>query len=315
MSDLYTDRRDGPRPRTETRIGNDGWRAIAALIQSRLNSSAFGYAFPERCPDGSAMYGCDETAFFQALRGVARFPELSAQFRGGNWGEPEKPPTDTILDGMEWCASKIGTPQAVYHHTYFRHDHLRWDREAGLGEWISEVNQILSRQGLAYEMADDGRIRRLVEGPATETLSRALFDSGDSETDKLLEHARRRFFDREPDAAQNAIEALWDAFERFKTHLDPDKKVGAAAILTQRAPEEAHKMLDTEMRELTAIGNAWRIRHHEINKCSLGPGRDLRDYLFLRMFSILWLLLGRAGPRPTDNASGPAASRPPFPPR
>lgn len=296
MIELFTDRRDGPQPRTVTKIGRAAWGAFAALVRSRLNNSSFGCAFPERCSDGSAMYGCDEHAFWNALQGVAAFPKLEEQFRASAFDKQEKePPTDAILDGLEWCASKVGFPTIISNHDYFSHHHLRWDRDAGLRDWISEVNQIFSRQGLAYEMHGDGRIRRVVDGPAADLLSRQHFNSGDVETDRLLDTARRRFFDRDADAGQNALEALWDAFERLKTHSNPnDKKASVATILSKVAHDEVQKqLLEREMLVLTDIGNQWRIRHHEINKSLLGDGRDLRDYLFLRMFCLIQFMITR----------------------
>lgn len=46
-------------------------------------------------------------------------------------------------------------------------------------------------------------------------------------------------------------------------------------------------LFEAEMLTLTNIGNKWRIRHHETNKHDLGTDRRLRDYLFLRMFTLL----------------------------
>lgn len=49
------------------------------------------------------------------------------------------------------------------------------------------------------------------------------------------------------------------------------------------------------MLALTKIGNEWQIRHHETGKHELGLERGFRDYLFLRMFSLLWFLLFKPG--------------------
>lgn len=151
------------------------------------------------------------------------------------------------------------------------------------------MNSIFARNGLAYEMGLDALITRIVEGPVAIQLHNAIFDSGDEETDRLLETARIRFFDRDPDAAQRSIEALWDAFERLKTHLDTNSKRNSAeALVTVTAHSAQEKeLIEEEMRSLTKIGNNWRIRHHEMNKFELGADRLRRDYLFLRMFALL----------------------------
>ena len=295
-SDLYTDRRDGKRPRTRQRLDNVAWRAFAALILSRVNNFAFGYGYPEVCPDGGANFGFDEDTFFDALRGIAQIPALSDEFRGPRYGEPAEPPTDVILDALEWCAGKIGEPVKGQYHAFFKHCHLHWNREEGLQRFVDEVNQIFARNGLAFEMDEEGLIRRLVETPVAVELSRTLFNTGDSTTNELLEQARRRYFDRDGSAGQNALEKLWDAFERVKTLEESDKRNGAERLLANAARNSHEReLLDAEMRTLTEIGNRWQIRHHETDKRSLGEGRDLRDYLFERMFSLVRLLLSRTG--------------------
>jgi len=142
-------------------------------------------------------------------------------------------------------------------------------------------------------MDENGQIHRVVEGPAAELLARARFKTGDGATDQLLEVTRRRFFDRDQDAGQRSIEALWDAFERIKTLEDhTNKRRSAEQIISKAARSEgARALIEKEMIELTAIGNTWRIRHHEVGKTELGDDPDLRDYLFLRMFDLIRLLL------------------------
>ena len=92
---------------------------------------------------------------------------------------------------------------------------------------------------------------------------------------------------------KHAIEKLWDAFERIKTLADPtDKKRSAEALISQAAKSaSAGDLIREEMLALTRIGNSWRIRHHEVGKTELGDDSELRDYLFLRMFDLIRLLL------------------------
>jgi hypothetical protein len=49
--------------------------------------------------------------------------------------------------------------------------------------------------------------------------------------DELLEKAVRKFTDPDPGVRREALEHAWDAFERTKTVLDPDKKRGSAAAI------------------------------------------------------------------------------------
>lgn len=55
--------------------------------------------------------------------------------------------------------------------------------------------------------------------------------------------------------------------------------------------ESARALIEEEMITLTNIGNTWRIRHHEVGKAEFGEDPALRDYLSLRLFSLISLLL------------------------
>ena len=66
MSDYFSDRENGPRARTEQTISPVVWAGLVALVQGLLNSGAFGLRFPERCPDGQAICGCDTASLAAA---------------------------------------------------------------------------------------------------------------------------------------------------------------------------------------------------------------------------------------------------------
>ncbi|MGC1504054.1 MAG: hypothetical protein WA782_07910 [Sulfitobacter sp.] len=289
MSQLYSDRANGPRPRTETEISAAVEAALQSLVQSYQDRDFFGIDFPAICPDNGRPFGTSED-MLEAAR-VGMVPEMAQWWRKVTDNRSIEPsiPTMAILDALEWHAKHAGEPKEGDYHSFFQHYHKSWDRVIGLAAFRSAVNEVLARNGLAYEMGTDGFISRILEGPVADQLRLTHFDSGDPETDRLLELARTRFFDRDPDAAQRSIEALWDAFERLKTHIDPtNKKSSAQALIIAVAQSsEEQALFEAEMLTLTGIGNMWRIRHHETNKHDLGTDRRLRDYLFLRMFTLL----------------------------
>jgi len=109
----------------------------------------------------------------------------------------------------------------------------------------------------------------------------------------MLQKAQSRFFDRDEHAGDDAIKELWDAFERLKTLEIPQNKRDSADKLADKATpiEEGRELIKSEMKALTEIGNNWRIRHAEVGKISFGGSRDMRDYLFLRLFSLIRLLV------------------------
>jgi hypothetical protein len=60
MSEQYfSDREQGPRPRTEETISPVAWGGIAATVESLVADGSFGESFPDSCNDGGAVVGTD----------------------------------------------------------------------------------------------------------------------------------------------------------------------------------------------------------------------------------------------------------------
>jgi hypothetical protein len=177
---------------------------------------------------------------------------------------------------------------------------LSWDREAGLQRFVADVNVLFRRNALAFELTPAGEARRLLPAPLADAIGRTLFQTGDAETDRLLEAARRRILSPKPEDRQDALEKLWDAFERLKT-LEPgaNKRAQAEALLDRvvsRGPA-FREALGREATELTNVGNSFRIRHSEATQEAL-TSSDQIDYLFTRMFAFVRMMLkgtGRGG--------------------
>lgn len=120
------------------------------------------------------------------------------------------------------------------------------------------------------------------------------FQSEDGELNRLLELSREKFRDPDVNIRREAVEKLWDAFERLKT-LEPgsDKKVQVEALLTKAIPQlEFRERVNKEAIELTNVGNDFAIRHTETNKIIISDSEYL-DYLFHRLFALIQLLLRR----------------------
>lgn len=255
-----------------------------------VEDGSFGYRFPNECDDGGAVFGCNWRAFGRVLQ---------AEVPGIEWPLPDQgpPPTDIILDLLEFCADAVGEPIKGTYHRFFKHYHLSWNREAGLARFLSDVNRIFARNGIAYELTPDGQARRLSPKPLAEALRSAVFKTGDDETDRLLEKARHRIASPREDDRRDALEKLWDAFERIKT-LEPgsDKRRQADALLDQAAAPrtEFRKMLGDEALALTRIGNTFRIRHSEVDQERLSSLEHV-DYLFWRMFAFVRMVLKATG--------------------
>lgn len=123
----------------------------------------------------------------------------------------------------------------------------------------------------------------------------ARFLTGDNDLDLLLDTARAKYLNPDLIVRKESLEKLWDAWERLKTVESADKKTGVATLLSKAAAgAEFRTLLDKEARELTDIGNNFRIRHSETSKTPIEVSEHV-DYLFHRMFSIAYLLLKKSG--------------------
>jgi len=292
--DYFSDREQGPRPRTEEEIPLAVWRGLLALISALSARGAFGVDFPDQCYDDEGPIGTDEATMGVVL--AAEIPSLAWPL-----DRDALPPTLSILDLLEFCHRHVASAIRESFHAFFRHHHLAFDRAAGQAEFREGVNRILARNGLAYELREDGRIERLGPPLLREALANAVFRTGDADLDAMLETARGKFRSPDPAVRREGLEKLWDAWERVKTLDVPgEKKASTAALLDRAAPEKTLRdALDKEATELTRIGNTFQIRHSETSQVRLERSGDV-DYLFHRLFALVLLLLGAR-----ENAADP----------
>jgi hypothetical protein len=149
----------------------------------------------------------------------------------------EVPPTLAILDVVEFCHRNVAKPIHLDYHSFFSHHHLKFDPDEGQEAFRDDINRIFSRNGLAYELQDNGQILRLVPEELRQALSAATFRTGDSDLDALLESARTKFLQPDPSVRRESLEKLWDAWERIKTiELGRDKKESIEAMLPKGIP-------------------------------------------------------------------------------
>lgn len=281
--EYYSDSVQGPRPRVEEQVSDVLWSAVLALLERSINTNLLAQDFPELCEDGGEPYSTDRLSVIQTLR--AEIPSLP-------WppSESHVPPTLSVLDLLEFLYQHASKATRGKHHGFFDHDHLRFDRKQGRRELREAANRLLARNGMAFELNVDGGIVRLAPPAIREQLQRELPATCDEDLDELLELAIVRFLDPDPRTRRDAIEKLWDAFERAKTiPSGQDKKARAQALIAAAtsSPEES-KLIEEEMLTLTGIGNDFRIRHHEVDRVQ--PPDELVDYLFARMYALLYRL-------------------------
>jgi hypothetical protein len=302
VNDYFSDRENGPRARTDLVISPAVWAGLVATVQALINSGAFGLRFPERCPDGQAVCGCDTDALAASV--IAEMPGLAwpletmCLVEDGflSQREPFAPDTLLILDFIEFIYASVAKPIPGKHHDFFSHHHLTFDQQSGQEEFRATVNRIFSRNGVAFEMLSTGRIVRVLPPVLGEDLKRTIFRTGDRTLDNMLDECRAKFSDRNPLVRREALERLWDGWERLKSLADPgDKKRSIKIILDATAAEPSLRArLEGEATELNSIGNSHLIRHSEVNQVPV-IDVDQVDYLFHRLFAMIQLILRKKG--------------------
>jgi len=292
--EYFSDKEKGPKPRATETISPIAWGGIVAIVQSLVSTGAFGEHFPEMCSDGPVPVGTDERSFALAL--CAENPEIEWPLRTTKQdfyeAVPFSPETLVVLDLIQFCYAHVAKPVPAGYHDYFQHLHLSFDTEAGKTDFREKVNRIFLRNGIVFELLEDGNIIRIAPPGLREELASAEFQTGDKSLDQMMLEARRKFLNPDQAIRKEAVERLWDAWERLKSIDDPsDKKKSITQLLNNASIEpQFRELLEEEARKLTEIGNSFHIRHSEINQTAIQNPLHL-DYLFHRLFSMIILLL------------------------
>lgn len=302
MADYFSDREQGSRPRIEEVVSPTVWGGIVGLVQSLIATGAFGAKYPEPCPDGQGPIGTDENALMLAVQ--AEMPGLAwplvtterIQEDYFSKEQPFAPDTLLVLDFIEFCHRVVAKPIEGSFHTFFGHHHLSFDEAEGQQVFREDINRIFSRNNLAYELRPDGQVVRLAPAVLSESLSSARFRTSDSILNGMLEESRAKFLNPSQSIRREAVERLWDCWERLKSLDSPgNKKQSIESLLLQAAPDAAFRsVLETEARALTEIGNSFHIRHSEVTQSALTDSAHI-DYLFHRLYSLMALLLSKRG--------------------
>ncbi len=231
--------------------------------------------YPDVCEDYGDVIGTNWVQFDDAV--LAEIPNLSsakddevpliASLRD------KQPATLDTLDLIEFCWRNVSKVKTRWLHDFFRHHHLEFDDDAGRDEFREEIERTFRRNRIAYKLTEDGRIERTNPGILGDLATELGLDTGDPELDRLLNTASVKF--RAPDQIMRgeALESLWDAWERIKTLDSSDKKAGIAKVLDSAAGKNSPQFrdaLEREAKELTKIGNKHRIRHSETYQEALG---------------------------------------------
>ncbi|MDV8148941.1 hypothetical protein [Arthrobacter sp. B10-11] len=284
-SDFYSDRANGPIPRTHDVLPKATAEGLFSLFRSKAQAHWLAQHFPEHCVDGNAISGTDQSALWSNVRAV--IPELKED---SLFGVREQQSDDVLFDLMEYAAARIAKPVQGRWHEYMKHFELDFAEALGKREFRQEVNQILQRGGTMYELGPGGRIVRIGTTEVQQIIQQMVPASGDATLDGLLQLAKGLYISRKDDDRVLALDKLWDAFERLKTiDVSGNKKQSSNVLLDNITSAEFREVARAEMVALTALGNQFMIRHHETDK---HPVPEVaQDYLFARMGSLIVFLL------------------------
>ena len=286
MTSFVSDREPGATaPPPSTDINPGAWRGLCAVVRRGVDDGSLARDHPRMCLDKPLPYAVNLCALHDEWGSLV--PGLALPLR-----PDEPPPTPVAMDADEWVARHVWTPSETDFHPFMGHTHLRHDdHAAAVRALAAEVNEVLSRNGVALRLNDTGQAERT--GPVVVAARLHAWDrrTGDNTLDDLFARARQRFLDPDPAERTEALRALWAAWERVKTVIDPDDKKRSAAALLDRAAThpDLRDLLYFEARAQTKIGNNFAIRHSETKQVQLETEAQA-DWLFSRLWALIELV-------------------------
>lgn len=157
-------------------------------------------------------------------------------------------------------------------------------RHSFLDDFEAQINAILKLNEIMFRL-DSGKIVNTFDIQISQNSLEAVQEAGLKE---LLQEACKYY---NANNLQIAVEKLWDAFERLKTYYcSPtiDKKKSVNKIVRDMGDNQQPyiDLFEKEFHELTALGNNFRIRHHEITKVNIQDKRHF-TYFYKRCLTLI----------------------------
>lgn len=231
----------------------------------------------------------DKYSFYLALEAEVHNTRISE-----NFDESYTPETHTIIDLIQFCYHCVAEPSKKDYHAYFSHHHLEFNIDNGKKKFLEKINQIFSRNGIVYELNENGDIIRIVNPIIENLFINTIFNTNDPTLNDMLEDAKNKYLNNDPKIRREALNQLCDCLERIKTLENHSNKKDSIKKLLNKISEqnEVLDFLESEVKDnLTGtIANKFFMRHSEHNQIRVDDS-DVLDYFFHRMFAMIWLLL------------------------
>ena len=270
--EYFSDTENGKSPQTVTEIPHSFWCALV----SKINED-----FGDTYRDNNRFQ-----SFTDALGGevpLSPRPFATTQRVKEDWDEiiPYVPNRAIVMDIIQFSYKYIDPKIAIEGFT------SKYEAEL----FRDYINRLFERNALAFKLLENGNIERLINPVLGDSIKRAPFNTGDGELDQYLNKAVSKFLHHDIKTRKESLEALWDAFERIKTIGPGEKKVSSKTLVDKSSNcQNMRDRIDAEAAALTKIGNDFMIRHSETNKSPIAEEKHV-DYLFHRMFALIWLWL------------------------
>lgn len=284
-SDLFFSEREfGVASQLSEELDASAWGGIVSVITRGVSDGSFADTFPRNCEDpGRGVVATDENSFWLSLGSLV--PDVDVPLR-----VQPIPRAVMAMDVLQFAARHVTQATEGDYHSGLKHHHLSFDRVVGLDAFRRDVNEIFRRGGLAFAMDTRGQIERTGPPVLRERIASPLPSTGRPSLDARLARAIEKY--RSPDLVEReeALEKLWDAWNELQT-LWAKKPRGISALIDAVAQDpEYRRILGLDAVALKEIGNDFQIRHTETDRIALESSSQV-DYLFGRMFNLIWLLL------------------------
>lgn len=271
--EYFSDIENGKSPQTVTEIPHSFWCALV----SKINED-FGDTYRNNNKFQS---------FMDALGGevpLSPRPFTTTQRVKEGWDDqirPYVPERAVVMDIIQFSYKYLDPKIAIEGFTA--------NYEAEL--YRDYINRLFERNALAFKLLENGNIERLINPVLGDSIERASFNTSDAELDQYLDKAVSKFLHHDIKTRKESLEALWDAFERIKTIAPGAKSISAKTLVDKSSNcQNMRERIEAEANALTKIGNDFMIRHSETNKSPIVEEKHV-DYLFHRMFALIWLWL------------------------
>lgn len=156
-----------------------------------------------------------------------------------------------------------------------------------------DINELFVESGVLYTLTNKKRIERIVENsPLSKEIEQNIEAIKEDGTKKLLANAIALYKTPNKNNRPLAVGQLWGAFERLKTYYDSNKAKSADRIARDMAGgnTDFNTLFNAEFKQLTDIGNKYRIRHQETDRTDITDSKHY-DYLFNRCLSLIALAI------------------------